>query len=295
VALNNQELWQRVQTRLGIMREAVGANRPERTRFWEARRSQHILSGKAFCASCGGGMTTIGKHYLACSAARKQGICSNTGSIKRTTLERIVIQGLQTNLMRPDDVKEFIAAFAAEWNRLAAEANAQSSHDAATLTTVQRKIDRIIDAITEGLLSPDMKAKLEELTTQKTTLSARAQNRQAPLPALHPNLAEIYRSKVAGLQEALISGSPSSSVLERLRDLVERVDIRPRSDGQNGVPEITITGAIASMIRLGLPELKVPNANAAQNPTASALGHDLFVSSVKVVAGVGFEPTTFRL
>ncbi len=35
--------------------------------------------------------------------------------------------------------------------------------------------------------------------------------------------------------------------------------------------------------------------NAAQNPTASGLGHDLFMSSVKLVAGVGFEPTTFRL
>jgi hypothetical protein len=56
------------------------------------------------------------------------------------------------------------------------------------LPHVQRKIDRIIDAITEGLRTPDMKEKLEALTAQKAALENRAANRRAPLPSLHPNL-----------------------------------------------------------------------------------------------------------
>ena len=64
-------------------------------------------------------MTSVGKHYLACSAARKQGICCNTAGIKRTTLESLVIDALRANLMRPEDVQEFISAFTVEWNRIA--------------------------------------------------------------------------------------------------------------------------------------------------------------------------------
>ena len=52
---------------------------------------------------------------------------------------------------------------------------------------------------------------------------------QPPGPiAVHaPNLAEVYRTKVAGLQEALTASPDNAGVLERLRDLVDRVDIGP--------------------------------------------------------------------
>ena len=33
----------------------------------------------------------------------------------------------------------------------------------------------------------------------------------------------------------------------------------------------------------------------AKNPPKGGLDHDAIISSTKVVAGVGFEPTTFRL
>jgi site-specific DNA recombinase len=39
--------------------------------------------------------------------------------IKRTTLETLVIDALRANLMRPEDVQEFISAFTVEWNRIA--------------------------------------------------------------------------------------------------------------------------------------------------------------------------------
>ncbi len=278
-----QELWIRVQTRLADMREAAGANDPDRPKFWENRRAQHILSGKVFCASCGGAMTSVGKHYLACSAARKQGICRNTAGIKRTTLESLVIDALRANLMQPEDVQEFVSAFTVEWNRIAAETGAQQAHDDATLIHVQRKIDRIIDAITEGLRTPDMKEKLEALAAQKAALESRTSNRRVPLPSMHPNLAEVYRAKVAGLQEAITASPDNAGVLERLRDLVDRVDIGPGPDRDQ--PEIVLTGALAAMLKLTMPA----------TTALAASGHDLFLSSVKVVAGARFERAAFRL
>ena len=195
----------------------------------------------------------------------------------------MVIDALRANLMQPEDVQEFVSAFTVEWNRIAAEAGAQQAHDDATLSNVQRKIDRIIDAITEGLRTPDMKEKLEALTAQKAALESRAANRRAPLPSMHPNLAEVYRTKVAGLQEALTASPDNAGVLERLRDLVDRVDIGPGTDRDQ--PEIILTGALAAMLKLTMPE----------STALAASGHDLFLSSVKVVAGARFERAAFRL
>lgn len=42
-------LWERVQARLSGIRQASGANAADRPHFWEARRSQNLLTGKFFC------------------------------------------------------------------------------------------------------------------------------------------------------------------------------------------------------------------------------------------------------
>jgi hypothetical protein len=47
----NQELCNRVQTRLANMREVVEANNSDRPKFSEDLRAQHILIGKVFCAA----------------------------------------------------------------------------------------------------------------------------------------------------------------------------------------------------------------------------------------------------
>jgi site-specific DNA recombinase len=90
---------------------------------------------------------------------------------------------------------------------------------------------------------------------------------------MHPNLAEVYRTKVAGLQEAITSSPDNAGVLERLRDLVDRVDIGPGTDRDQ--PEIILTGALAAMLKLTIPE----------TTALAACGHDFFLRSIKVVAG----------
>ena len=68
----------------------------------------------------------------------------------------------------------------------------------------------------------------------------------AAAPRLHPNLAEIYRRKVANLQEPLADPATQSEALEILRGLVERVTVAP---AENGLA-IELTGEIANMVRL---------------------------------------------
>jgi hypothetical protein len=72
-------------------------------------------------------------------------------------------------------------------------------------------------------------------------------------------------------------------MLERLRDLVDRVDIGPGTERDQ--PEIILTGALAAMLKLTMPE----------RTALAASGHGLFLSSVNLVAGARFERAAFRL
>jgi hypothetical protein len=118
-------LWERVQSRLDAIREKFGADDPDRNRYWEKRRSQHVLSDNVVCGCCGRPMTNVGKDYLACTGARKRGTCANGRSIKRGELETLILNGLRERLMAPELVAEFITAFQVEWNRLIGEQGAK--------------------------------------------------------------------------------------------------------------------------------------------------------------------------
>ena len=91
--------------------------RAREKRFWERRRPRHLLSGIAKCGCCQGALSAVGRDYLACLNARKRGTCDNRKGIRRARLEELVLSALKHRLMRPDLVKEFVAAFQEEVNR----------------------------------------------------------------------------------------------------------------------------------------------------------------------------------
>ena len=113
----------------------------------------------------------------------------------------------------------------------------------------------------------------------ETDLSALDERLQTPAPSpvrLHPKLSEHYRSKVGALAETLTEPAVRSAALDIIRGLIERVIVSVHADGQ---VLLELHGAITAMIETAQP---------------GALA-DVDHGSVKVVAGVGFEPTTFRL
>jgi site-specific DNA recombinase len=103
--------------------------------------------------------------------------------------------------MDPDLVAEFIRAFTAEWNRLAAERSALRSGQQRELASVTRKLDGLIAAIADGFRAPRLQAQLDELQAQRAALEAGLTIQASPAPPrLHPNLAAVDRDRVAGLQ-----------------------------------------------------------------------------------------------
>jgi site-specific DNA recombinase len=274
----DDELWDAVKRRQASIRESEGVSKARATRFWERRRAQHLLTGLVYCGSCGGRMASVGRDYLACSAARGRGTCTNRASIRRGPLEELILEGLRHNLMTGKQVEAFIAAFHAELNTQRAARTAGRAGQERELADVRRKLDGLIDAIAEGMRAPGLQQRLDELEARRAALE-QALSEEAPPPVrMHPNLAQAYREKVEKLQEALAKPEDRDEAIEMLRRLIERVVVRPAEEGL----QIELVGEIVRMIELGLDGKKA----ALDARTAC---------SVKVVAGAGFEPATFRL
>jgi site-specific DNA recombinase len=95
----------------------------------------------------------------------------------------------------------------------------------------------------------------------------------------------VYRSKVADLHGALRDPDLITEATQIIRSLIDKIIVTDRPTGV----EIELVGDLAMMVALGSdPERK----KAALNGAALSLTEQ---RSVKVVAGAGFEPTTFRL
>ena len=282
----DDELWAAVAGRLTDIAASPTAQAIKAGRFWEKRRPKHVLTGLAVCGCCGHPLAAVGQDYLRCSRAHRNGLCTNRTGVKRGVLEDIVIGALQHNLMAPELVAEFISAFHAEVNASRGEADVERRRAEKRKGEIERQLDGLITAIAEGLRSPGLQQRLDALEAERrqidTTLAA-----PAPSPVrLHPNLAELYRKKVRALHEALRDPRTQAEALEIVRSLIEQVIVRPAAGG--GV-EVELVGEIASMVEVAMtPERK----NAAREGAAL---DERARRSVKVVAGTGFEPATFRL
>jgi site-specific DNA recombinase len=96
---------------------------------------------------------------------------------------------------------------------------------------------------------------------------------------LHPNLAEIYRSKVAALHEALADEASRDEAFELIRSLIDKVVVTPTE----GDLHIDLHGELAGILGLCREGRRGGGFDAET------------VAQIKVVAGAGFEPATFRL
>jgi hypothetical protein len=95
---------------------------------------------------------------------------------------------------------------------------------------------------------------------------------------LHPNVGDVYRRKVRDLKAALTEADDNNraEAYRAIRELVEKVVNRP--SGPYRPVEIEIHGQLATLLR-------------ASNEGTLGERESMGV----LVAGVGFEPTTFRL
>ena len=273
----DQDLWNRVKNRQGKLK----LHSKSRKAFWSKQRPRYLLSGLVRCDACGGGMSMISRTHMGCSNARNKGTCNIRRSIKRQTIEEMVLNGLRFHLMDPALCEVFSEEYARELSRLQRQTHASRENLKSECDQIERELDKLVDALCAGIPAERIKARMERLELRKAELEAKLAQSKEDNVILHPNTGRIYRAKVANLVEALNQEGTRAEAADLLRALIDAVNVGFGDEGED--PEITLKGSLAGILSLSQANKKV------------ALVSEDDIRQVKLVAGAGFEPATFRL
>jgi site-specific DNA recombinase len=144
----------------------------------------------------------------------------------------------------------------------------------------------MIEAITDGLYHPSMKAKMDILEAERAAAQAAMSVTTLPIEVpLHPGLAAVYARKVTDLASSLNYEGTRHEAVGLLRGLVEKVTLLPDAEAPNG-HAIELYGELAAILALCADK---DGTNAKARRAAAGF------RQVTMVAGAGFEPAAFRL
>ena len=123
--------------------------------------------------------------------------------------------------------------------------------------------------------------------TQRVEPALSRASEEAPV-RFHPKMADMYRARVTALIRSLGDRTEMVESWESLRGLIEKLVLLP--DARDGYA-IDLQGDLATLLHLatGSTDRK---AHASKGLESQAIDN---IEEVMLVAGVGFEPTTFRL
>ncbi|WP_353618446.1 recombinase family protein [Boseongicola sp. H5] len=289
----DDQLWQAVRKRQSKIAEKYAnvtdavRKHHKKNRLNGKRRPQSLLSGLIVCGCCGGPYSLRGAGRFACSNHISKGTCSNSRTIPREDLESRVLSGLKDRMMTPGVAAEAMRAYAEETNRLNRERRSNGDAWQAELAKVEKDIRGIIEAIKAGMFHESMKAEMDTLEARKTELAALLADAPKDKPDLLPTASTIYAKKVAKLTHALNRPAERQEAAEALRMLIEKIMLTPGPE--RGEIHATLYGELGQI--LAWTERQALGKTSKTN-TPGGVSSGVLVS---VVAGVGFEPTTFRL
>ena len=140
----------------------------------------------------------------------------------------------------------------------------------------------MIAVIEDGGYVRGMVDRLRELEARQDMLNERLAAVPADLPDTHPNIADTYRRKVARLAEALDHPEDRDAAASAIRGLIERIVLTPGAKWAE--MNAVLHGALGTIFEWA--------GSGRKNTKADIPMPEV---SVSVVAGEGFEPSTFGL
>jgi site-specific DNA recombinase len=304
------DLWQAAQASLVARRNQVldlaaassvqagSASSAAAGRLARAKRPAWVLAGLVRCGVCDGTMTVIGADgRLGCANRRERGTCTNPRSILRDRLTARVLEGLKNRLLTPDLVEAFVRIYIEEANAANASRGPARTQARLELARIERQIANLIEMIKDGGGTRTLFSELRQLEHRQDDAAARliAADDVEPIPALHPNLAGIYRQKVADLETALLEPAAAAKAMAALRKLIDAILVFPGSG--RGEVKVQLRGDLAAFLHLpdgGPGEMLSATPSRRGSGTAMSSGAGDAVMGT-LVAGIGFEPMTFRL
>jgi site-specific DNA recombinase len=247
----DDDLWRAVKEQQvalsNIYAKQVTASRNAIAKTLNAtHRPRTLLSGLLVCGCCGGSYARRGQDRYACVTHVRSGSCDNSRTIGREGLEARVLEGLKHKLLAPEIAAEAMRAYAEETNRLNRERRSTGEADRKALAAIERQTKAIVIAIEDGGYTRTLSDRLRELEAQQDEIAERLAHAPSDIPDIHPNVADVYRRKVARLADALNHPEDRHEATAALRGLIERIVLTPGR--KRGELHATLHGEIGTII-----------------------------------------------
>ena len=231
-----EELWQRVKARQRERAERIGARVRAGLKLDPRRRGgapgRYLFSTLLKCAVCGASFVMSSKTHYRCASQvnGRERFCTNTLSVKRSTVERALLDDLKTRLLAPEaiaKVRELVEKGLAEFPKPHAD-------NSARIATLTAEIERLVDAVATGALAPSsaVRERQQRAETELARLEAQAAAPAANVTRMLPRLAADYRALVSDLGNEAVKRNDVHRVRTELRRLLgEEILLRASADG----------------------------------------------------------------
>lgn len=269
LALLSDNLWKSVKARQEIIAETAPA-KCGKNHLTGSRRSKFLLSGLLKCGECGGGYTIVSQDRYGCANRKNRGSCHNAKTIKRQDIEKRALSGLKKKLLEPKALSKFIDEYVLQLKKLEKTSDFEQKGVRQELAKIDKRLNGILHAIEQGIVTETTHSRLLELESQKSELSANLEEK-FDFPQPDKNMIDIYQEKVKELSSAIYEPEIRNAAMDALRPLIDRIILKPTN--LNKV-KAELYGNIASMVAL--------------NNEKGQSFSDLSIR-LSVVAGVGTE------
>ena len=149
--------------------------------------------------------------------------------------------------MQPEAYQAFVDEFTREYNAKANQSEALKVRLKADLQRTKSEIQKLIEEIKAGVPGDALKDEMQSLQDRQKKIEEDIGAVPPPAPRLHPNLASIYKEKIANLVQALNDPNTLIEASTAIRQLIERVQLVP----ENGELKIELYGELAALLKLG--------------------------------------------
>lgn len=261
-------------------------------------KSKSLLAGLLRCSKCTGSMTVVGskrangvlyKQY-GCTTHYSRGasICTNKMTISEAKAIEMVTGGIRAVFTKPTIVEDLTALY----DRHAAIAEKKADAEDALghqLAAAERKVKNLYEAVAKLELTDSLREAIKQAEADVLALRERAsRDRRRGKLISHPTRIRAFIDNLL----ATLNREPQAARALLLKH-VGRVPLRPTEEGYRWDGEFVMDGeAICSdpenRRSAGQPERQTPD-------PAGLPQRDSQVSQGSLVAGAGFEPTTFGL
>ena len=261
LAIIQQETWNTVKARQRQQQHTTSTQRRRNNSHpGGGGRNKYLLSGLLKCGICGGSYIVADYYRYACATNKDRGscACNNHIKVKRVLAEDILLKHIREELLS-EQAFQFIAK---EVTRLLEQEAPDCKQIERDIKKVDTEIQNIDRAIRSGIITITTKQSLIQAEEKRAMLLRELDAIKSIQPiTMIPKLREHHSRAVGQLSKIKDIGKARESI----RELIGEIKLYPHHEGKYLEAEIE------------------------KGRMATAL------CSMALVAGAGFEPTTFGL